>query len=433
MEQPRWLADAWALLGEREVAGAADNPAITALFRDAGQHAGLHDEVPWCAAFVGACLERAGLASTRSLMARSYLGWGERLEDGRFGAVAVLSRGSDPNAGHVGFLVGEAAGRVFLLGGNQRNAVTVAAFPKTRLLGLCWPRAMEPEAPVSDVFQTALVHVLEMEGGFTDDPYDPGGPTNLGITLQVYADWKGVALDGGTRERLTAELKRIPEATAQAIYRARYWTPARCEVLAAPLAFFHFDAAVNHGVTGAIRLLQQAVGTEADGEIGPLTLAAIARLPLEATLEAYADARRQRYRALAHFWRFGRGWLARVDKTLARACQLIDAARGTASRVSPQQQEGASDMAATAKPGADKWWGQSVTIWGAIITGLSTVLPALGPVIGIDITGDLVREAGEQIVQTVQGVGGLIGVAMTIYGRVRASTQLTRRDMTVKL
>jgi hypothetical protein len=74
-----------------------------------------------------------------------------------------------------------------------------------------------------------------------------------------------------------------------------------------------------------------------------------------------------------------------------------------------------------------------VTIWGALITALSTVLPALGPVIGIDITGDLVREAGEQIVLTVQAVGGLIGTVMTIYGRVRANQPLERRDLTVKL
>jgi hypothetical protein len=61
------------------------------------------------------------------------------------------------------------------------------------------------------------------------------------------------------------------------------------------------------------------------------------------------------------------------------------------------------------------------------------VLPALGPVIGIDVTGDLVREAGEQIVTTVQAIGGLIGTVMTIYGRVRASQPLERRDLTVKL
>ena len=50
----------------------------------------------------------------------------------------------------------------------------------------------------------------------------------------------------------------------------------RCPDLPPPLAFFHFDAAVNQGVTGAARMLQQAVGADIDGEIGPLTLAAVA-------------------------------------------------------------------------------------------------------------------------------------------------------------
>jgi len=150
---------------------------------------------------------------------------------------------------------------------------------------------------------------------YSDDPYDPGGPTNRGITLAVYADWKGVPADAA----LIEDLKRIPDATVRAIYAARYWTPAACADFAPALAFFHFDAAVNHGVVGAIRLLQQAVGTDVDGEIGPLTLGAVARRPLDETLNAYADARRQRYRALPHFWRFGGGWLSRVDATLARA------------------------------------------------------------------------------------------------------------------
>jgi uncharacterized protein (TIGR02594 family) len=429
MDQPQWLAAAWDELGQREVRGASDNPRIAAFFRDAGQAANLHDEVPWCAAFVGACLERTGFMSSRSLMARSYLRWGTALEEGRAGAVAVLSRGSDPDAGHVGFLLGETLAHVYLLGGNQADAVTVAAFPKARVLDLRWP---EPEAhaapeiepaPRGGLFESALAHVLEMEGGYTDDPYDPGGPTNRGITLEVFAAWKGAAADAALKE----ELKRIPDETVRAIYRARYWTPAGCDDLPAALAFFHFDAAVNHGVTGATRLLQRAVETDADGEIGPLTLGAIARRPLEETLRSYADERRQRYRALSHFWRFGRGWLARVDIALARALKIS----ATPIPSSPQQ-EGSFDMPASATP-TTKWWGQSVTIWGALITGLSTVLPALGPVIGIDITGDLVREAGEQIVQTVQGIGGLIGLAMTIYGRVRASQPLERRDLTVKL
>ena len=443
MDQPRWLAEAWAELGQREVAGSADNARIRAFFRAVGQPASLHDEVAWCAAFVGACLERAELASTRSLMARSYLRWGAALDKGRFGAVAVLSRGSDPSAGHVGFLLGETDGHVVLLGGNQGDAVSVAAFPKARLLGFRWPQAepasqMAPSlpAPKSDaLFDCALVHVLEMEGGYTDDRYDPGGPTNRGITLKVFADWKGVPLDEASCAALKMELRRIPEAVVRDIYFARYWALAHCAEMAPPLAFFHFDAAVNHGVTGAMRLLQRAIGTDADGEIGPDTRAAIARLPLDETLQRYAQTRRARYRALHHFWRFGRGWLARVDKTLARAAEIATRGDADTTRTPGDEQKGPTPMAdATSDQQANaKWWGQSITIWGAIITGLSTVLPALGPAFGVDITGDLVREAGEGIVQTVQAVGGLLGTIMTIYGRVRATRPLEQRNLQLKL
>jgi len=143
-------------------------------------------------------------------------------------------------------------------------------------------------------------------------------PLLLGITLAVYADWKGVAPDAALKE----ELQSIPVATAGAIYAQRYWKPADCDELTPALAFFHFDTAVNHGVTGAMRLLQQAVGTDVDGEMGPLTLAAIARRCVEDALQSYADVRRARYRALPHFWRFGRGWLARVDTTLSRALAI---------------------------------------------------------------------------------------------------------------
>jgi uncharacterized protein (TIGR02594 family) len=106
MEQPGWMAEAWTHLFARERQGRVHNPEILAFFRDAG-HGGIgSDEVPWCAAFVGACLERGGVSGSGSLTARSYLGWGETLARGRLGAIAVFRRGSDPSAGHVGFLVG---------------------------------------------------------------------------------------------------------------------------------------------------------------------------------------------------------------------------------------------------------------------------------------------------------------------------------------
>jgi len=81
-------------------------------------------------------------------------------------------------------------------------------------------------------------------------------------------------------------------------------------------------------------------------------------------------------------------------------------------------------------PDADtKWWGHSMTIWGAAITALSTVVPTLGPLIGLDITPEVVRQLGDQAILAVQGLGGLAGTILTIYGRIRATTSLERRQL----
>jgi hypothetical protein len=87
----------------------------------------------------------------------------------------------------------------------------------------------------------------------------------------------------------------------------------------------------------------------------------------------------------------------------------------------------------TIEPVPSKWWVQSMTIWGALITTLSTVAPVIGPLLGLDITADLVLQFGEQLVLVVQALGGLIGVIMTIYGRARATTRLERRVVKVQL
>lgn len=430
MHDARWLTEAWREFGQAEQRGDRHNARIVAFFRDVGHPEIVRDEVAWCAAFCGACLERTGIASTRSLLARSYLKWGVALARPRVGCIAVLSRGSDPGKGHVGFWLGETDNAVILLGGNQGNAVSVAHYPKSRLLGLRWPDADatangEARAGGSGeaVFAHALAHVLEMEGGFTDDAHDPGGPTNRGITLGVFAAWRKVAVTDANRASLIRALKRIDDATVREIYRRRYWDRARAAELAPALALMHFDAAVNHGVGAAIRILQEAVGAGVDGEIGPETRAAIASARLADTLAAYAAIRRRRYRALPHFWRFGRGWLARVEKTLARARALANEPISP-----PPEPEGAPDMTTTttSDPNAGKWWGHSITIWGTIVTILSTVVPALAPVTGIDVSGELVRDAGQQVVDTVQTVGTLIGTLMTIFGRMRATAPLQK-------
>ncbi len=426
MDEARWLKQAWREFGQAERAGANDNPRIVALFRDAGHPDVVRDEVAWCAAFCGACLERAGLRATRSLMARSYLKWGEALAEPRVGAIAVFSRGSNPAEGHVGFWLGETEDSIVLLGGNQSNAVSVARYAKAHLLGLRWPVSAKPAesapptpATQTTIFDRALAHVLEMEGGFTNDPLDPGGPTNQGITLGVFAAWRKVTLTAANRQSLIRDLKAIDPVTVREIYRRRYWDAAHCAELPPALAVMHFDAAVNHGVGTAIRILQETVGAAIDGEIGPETRAAVAAAPRLNALATYAAIRERRYRALPHFWRFGRGWLRRVDATLTLARTLE-----TETTQSPSKTQGDTGMTSTTTATTGKWWGHSITIWGTLVTILSSVVPALAPVTGIDVSGELVQDAGNQVVDTIQTVGTLIGTLMTIFGRMRATTPI---------
>jgi len=440
MPQPRWLALAWEDLGVAETPGPQHTERVLAYYADVGHAQITDDETAWCAAFLGSCLERAGIASARSLLARSYLEWGEPAPSPRPGTVAVLSRGNDPTLGHVGFIVGSTATDIILLGGNQSDAVTVEVFPRARLLALRWPAATAtsnaPPAPVipeaqpreaigepapAAAFELALAHVLDMEGGWADDPYDPGGPTNHGITLATFADDKGATVTAETFPQLKSELRSIPPSTVRRIYHDRYWLPASCPLMPPALAFFHFDAAVNHGVLGSARLLQQAVGATVDGEIGPETLGNGAARPVPDTLALYADVRRQHYRSLSTFWRFGNGWLARIDRTLAAALQLPF----TPPSRTPQPKE--PPMANAPAPAASpdtKWWGHSMTVWGIVMTTLSAVLPTIGPLLGLNVTAELVQQLGDQIVAVVQALGALVGTVLTIYGRVRANLPL---------
>ncbi|MDQ8697259.1 TIGR02594 family protein [Hyphomicrobium sp. LHD-15] len=399
------------------------NGAIAQMFsaEDPDSLRGPQFDCAWCDAFCGACLERAGLRATRSLMARSYLKWGEAIAEPRIGAIAVFSRGTNPAEGHVGFWLGETEDSIVLLGGNQGNAVSVARYAKARLLGLRWPSSnTQPASPSpTAIFDRALEHVLEMEGGFSNDALDPGGPTNQGITLGVFAAWRKVTLTAANRQSLIRDLKAIDPVTVREIYRRRYWDTAHCAELPPALAVMHFDAAVNHGVGTAIRFLQETVGAAIDGEIGPETRAAVAAASRLNALATYAALRERRYRALPHFWRFGRGWLRRVDATLTLARTLE-----TETKQSSSPTEGETDMTSTTTATTGKWWGHSITIWGTLVTILSTVVPALAPVTGVEVSGELVQDAGNQVVDTIQTVGTLIGTLMTIFGRMRATTPI---------
>ena len=132
-----WLDLARGQIGVKEWSGIASNPAVLQYYREAGvPQAG--DDVPWCAAFVGAMLRRAGYKSSGSLMARSYLQWGTAITGPRKGAVVVLERGQAP-AGHVAFVDDWSPTVIKCLGGNQGDAVSISNYARSRVLGYRWP------------------------------------------------------------------------------------------------------------------------------------------------------------------------------------------------------------------------------------------------------------------------------------------------------
>ena len=80
-----------------------------------------------------------------------------------------------------------------------------------------------------------------------------------------------------------------------------------------------------------------------------------------------------------------------------------------------------------------KWWGQSLTIWGGVVTGLAAVLPVIGPVFGLTVSPATVHTAADQMIAVAQALGGLTGTLAVIFGRVRATQPLMQRTMTVKV
>ena len=80
-----------------------------------------------------------------------------------------------------------------------------------------------------------------------------------------------------------------------------------------------------------------------------------------------------------------------------------------------------------------KWWAQSLTVWGTLITALTTVLPIIGPFIGLNVSGTLIANFGDQVTHILQALGGLLGTFMAIVGRFRASAPLLQTVLTLKI
>jgi uncharacterized protein (TIGR02594 family) len=136
--KPPWLEIAEGYIGTTEFKGIRHNPVIVNFWKLIRRSGIKDDETPWCAAFVGGCLEQAGIVSSRFESAASYLKWGDALENPLLGCVAVIGR---PGGNHVFFVAGVSPDghRLIGLGGNQSDKVRYATFPVGAVKGYRWP------------------------------------------------------------------------------------------------------------------------------------------------------------------------------------------------------------------------------------------------------------------------------------------------------
>lgn len=155
-------------------------------------------------------------------------------------------------------------------------------------------------------FDIAFDRLMGNEGGYVNNPADPGGETNWGICKRSYPDIDIAAL---TREQ------------AKAIYLRDFWIRGQMDKMPSAIAFQAFDIAVNSGIETAVRMLQRAVDVADDGHIGPVTLAAVASKPLADVLMRVVAERLDFYAKLKTFDTFGRGWTRRCAKDLRYAAQ----------------------------------------------------------------------------------------------------------------
>lgn len=156
------------------------------------------------------------------------------------------------------------------------------------------------------LFDEFIERVLTHEGGYVNNPEDPGGETKYGIAKRSYPN---------------VDIKNLTRDGAVAIYRRDFWERVQGDQLPRQFAFQALDAAVNHGIGNAVRWMQRAVDVADDGIVGPVTLNTIKRFDAADLVLLFNAERLEFYAKLETFGAFGRGWTRRVAGNLRHAAK----------------------------------------------------------------------------------------------------------------
>ncbi len=352
--------------------------------------------VPWCAAAVGWSCIQAGygdiieaIPKANRLMARSWdvyeddlarlgvrrIGGQEAITNGLAQPVDIVTYTRSNTSrnrkqlvsGHIDFFTSYDARkkRVYGLGGNESNKVRNGSSALNRVLSV-YRLPESGSAPIAtqpteDKLVPLLPLLREHEGGFVNNPRDPGGPTNMGITIATFRSF--IKRDG-----TVADLKAMTFEQAAVVYRAHYWDKVRGDDLPHGVDYAVFDFAVNSGPSRASKFLQKIVGVEQDGEIGPITLGATKSKDPATVSAALCDNRLAWMRTLRTWSTFKNGWTRRVKEVRAHSLVL--------ARTKPKQTDRKDEMS-------------------VFLTGLATSLASRGIPKLIDMfTGKGVQSGG---------------------------------------
>lgn len=233
-----------------------------------------------------------------------------------------------------------------------------------------------PQAP-ADRLAACLAETMKWEGGWVNDPVDPGGPTMKGVTQRVYDGHR----DGAGKSRRSVRM--IEDYELQAIYRGSYWRVVRGDDLPPGVDLAVFDYAVNSGPQRAIKALQRAVNVATDGHLGAATIGAVTRMPADVVVRSILQQRRSFLRRLKTFWRFGKGWMRRCDGVEHTALAMA----GLPSQVLAEDLPAPVVEADEATPAPGKAIAPPITSMAESTTGNAAAVGGIGSV--VVVTGEL--------------------------------------------
>ncbi len=165
-------------------------------------------------------------------------------------------------------------------------------------------------------FARALPLVLKHEGGWADNPKDPGGATMKGVTLATFRRY--VKADASK-----ADLRAISDEQVATVYYRHYWAAVNAQALPSGIDYAVFDFAVNSGPARAAKYLQSIAGVSVDGRVGPQTIEAVSAMDAAKVINKLCDARISFLRKLKHWPTFGNGWTRRVDDVRRDALAMV--------------------------------------------------------------------------------------------------------------